>query len=132
MREKILNPTKSSDGYLSVNLYKNGNRDRKRIHQLVGEAFFNVKSNGKDIVIHHINNNKSDNNVVNLEVTTQRDNCITHAKKTSKYRGVCWCKQIKRWKAQLMVNGKIEYLGVFKNEEEAYAVYLKRLKEVGL
>ena len=44
LREKILNPTKSSDGYLSVNLYKNGNRDRKRIHQLVGEAFFNVKS----------------------------------------------------------------------------------------
>ena len=48
------------------------------MHTLVAEAFLNYKRDGKTItgVVNHIDKNKLNNNIENLEVTTQRKNMI--------------------------------------------------------
>mmetsp|Transcript_6889 Transcript_6889/g.11457 ORF Transcript_6889/g.11457 Transcript_6889/m.11457 type:complete len:293 (+) Transcript_6889:67-945(+) len=37
----------------------------------------------------------------------------------SKYRGVCWVRANQKWKAQITIDGKQAYLGLFDSEEEA-------------
>lgn len=48
---------------------------------------------------------------------------------TSKYKGVSYCKQTSKWKAQIRIKGKQTNLGRFKSEEEAAEVYNKKAFE---
>ena len=47
--------------------------------------------------------------------------------KTSQYVGVSWHKQGKKWQAQIKINGRRHYLGLFDNEENAHEAYLKAM-----
>lgn len=62
---KILSPSKDKDGYFQVVLCKNGKRKGYRVHRLVAEAF--VPNWFNDPQINHIDENKENNNVDNLE-----------------------------------------------------------------
>lgn len=62
---KILKPSKDKYGYLRVKLYKDGIRKTIRIHRLVAEAFLPNPLNLPQV--NHIDENKSNNNVENLE-----------------------------------------------------------------
>jgi hypothetical protein len=42
---------------------------------------------------------------------------------SSGYRGVSWCKEKRRWKAQIMVGGKTLFLGRYDTREDAHAIY---------
>lgn len=52
-------------GYLSVKLYNGNNYNRYKIHRLVAEAFIPNPNNYPQV--NHINEDKSDNRVENLE-----------------------------------------------------------------
>lgn len=69
----------SKDGYLKVNLYKDGKGSSKRIHRLVAEAFIPNPDNKPDV--NHKDGNKHNNNVENLEWVTKSENMI-HAYET--------------------------------------------------
>lgn len=59
-------------GYKQVVLYRNNKRCYKRVHRLVYEAF-----HGKipdKLIINHIDENKCNNNIDNLELTTNSEN----------------------------------------------------------
>ncbi len=64
------------NGYVYVPLYKNGRMHNKRVHILVMEAFTEHRSNGFDpsCVIDHIDGDKTNNHLSNLEVVTQAEN----------------------------------------------------------
>ena len=67
------------NGYLKVDLYKDKERYRKRINRLVAETYIPVPSNLKHLpveklTVDHINNNKKDNTVQNLQWLTRGDN----------------------------------------------------------
>jgi len=130
-KERILKPVVISGGYLAVNLYSNGVVKMRTIHQLVAEAFLNHKPNGHKLVVNHINFNKADNRVKNIEIITQRENTNQkHIKSSSKYTGVTWYKTGKKWVAKIHINGKDRHLGYFTNELEASKAYQNKLKEI--
>lgn len=69
--------------------------------------------------IDHINRIKDDNRIENLRVVTKRQNCCNLSTNTSGIPGVIWCKQQKKWRARIWVNGKNKHLGLFENIEDA-------------
>lgn len=77
--EKILKPQDSGHGYNRVNLYKNKKPKMITVHSIVLEAFTNKRENGK--VINHIDGDKKNNNLNNLEWCTSKENTI-HGFKT--------------------------------------------------
>ena len=71
-REKIMKPRKDKDGYLIVNLHKDGKMETYRVHRLVVNAFIPNPKNLPEV--NHINEIKSDNRVSNLEWITSQNN----------------------------------------------------------
>lgn len=77
IRERILKPSMDRpNGYYQIKLSKNGKLKTFKIHKLVIEHFLNKISKG--LVVNHIDGNKLNNNINNLEICTQKDN-IRHA-----------------------------------------------------
>lgn len=73
--ERLLKPVKNKDGYLLVNLYKDGKKKQCRVHRLVGMAFADLVGWTEDakgrpfeeLTINHLNEDKSVNLVSNLQ-----------------------------------------------------------------
>lgn len=74
--ERILKPIKNKGGYLIVNLYKYGKKKQFLIHRLVAQAFI-VNHQNKPFV-NHIDGNRQNNLLSNIEWCTQKEN-VTHA-----------------------------------------------------
>ena len=72
VREKILKPSISSNGYYTVVLCKNGKMHTHTIHKLVIEHFNRCRFNNE--VINHIDHDKLNNHIENLEYITQKEN----------------------------------------------------------
>ncbi len=123
-KERILKLSKDRHGYLNVSLSKNKKRKNFRVHKLIAITFLNHVPNGHVTVIDHIDNDKLKNQLLNLQEITNRENCSKDRKNgTSKYPGVSWHKQHKKWRSLIRINGKQKHLGYFETELEAYAVY---------
>jgi hypothetical protein len=111
-------------------------------------SFYAVrKENGKSIKMHrqilnapdhlvvdHIDHNGLNNRRKNLRVCTFAENCrnlrnrrsldcARDKPKTSRYKGVCWNKKLKKWTAAISCNNKTYHLGYFTNEIEAAKAY---------
>lgn len=71
-KEKILKPKKESNGYLRVNLSKNGKAKMHSVHRLVAIAYIPNPENKE--TVNHKNENKEDNRVENLEWMTSYEN----------------------------------------------------------
>ena len=71
-REKILKGVPDKDGYLRIHLHKYNKSKTKRIHRLVAECFIENPNNYP--MINHIDENKQNNNVENLEWCTTKYN----------------------------------------------------------
>ena len=128
IRKKFLN---KNNGYCYIGFSKNGEYSNFQVHQLVAMMFLNHIPCGHKLVVNHINFNKIDNRVQNLEIVTNRENNNhKHIKSTSKYTGVSWCKIRKKWKAQIYINGKVNNLGRFNTEIEASKKYEEKLKNI--
>ena len=76
--KRLLKSRKSQNGYLYVNLSKNGKYKSKNIHILVAKAYIPNPNNFPQV--NHIDGNKSNNNVNNLEWCTASHN-MKHAYK---------------------------------------------------
>ena len=66
-----LKPLLNKDGYFYVDLYKDGKQIHKRIHRLVADAFLGKNDH---LVVNHIDGNKKNNMVENLEWVTSSQN----------------------------------------------------------
>lgn len=132
-KERIRKLSLSASGYFSVVLCKNKIFSSMRINRLVASAFIPNPDNKKEV--NHIDSDKTNNNVNNLEWTTRREN-VSHGKlrgkKSSKYIGVTYRKLRKRWEVSIQIDGKREYLGGYKIETDAYQAYLNALMKYGI
>jgi len=129
---KNLSPGVNSSGRLNVILYKQGNVKNYNVYVLVAIAFLNHKSSGLKIVVDHIDNNRSNDKLYNLQLITQRQNVSKDRKGTSKYTGVCIHKITNKWQSTITVNGKQKHLGYFTDEKEASRVYQNELNKIKL
>ena len=81
---KILKEQKKQSGYIGCTLSKNGIVKHYKVHRLVAEAF--IPNTEHKPQINHINGDKTDNNVNNLEWCTAREN-INHSFKAGLSKG---------------------------------------------
>ena len=72
---RLRKPSLTDDGYLVLDLYGKNKREKVLVHRLVATAFL---SGGKDLTgleVNHIDGNKLNNSVENLEWVSPSQNC---------------------------------------------------------
>ncbi len=129
-KEKNLKPRDDNYGYYKVVLFRNGEKQSKRVHRLVAQAFLPNYYNKPEV--DHINRIRSDNRLINLRWVTKIENSMNLTKQentSSQYIGVSWEKLRKKWTANIRLNGKKKTLGRFNNEYEAHLAYQHALQE---
>ena len=127
LKEKYLKNT-LDNRYYRVGLSKESKSKIFNVHQLVAVAFLNHVIDGHNIVVDHIDNNPLNNSFENLQLVTSRYNSSKDKKGySSRYTGVSWAKNSKKWRVRLMINGKNKHIGLFTNEHEAHLAYQNAL-----
>ena len=71
---RILKQQINEKGYHTVTLYKDYIPYNQRVHRLVANAFYDGDHDGLDV--NHIDGNKSNNHLSNLEICTRKHNII--------------------------------------------------------
>lgn len=94
-----------------------------------------IMSAGKGKLIDHKDQFGLNNQKINLRESTHSQNSANrkaYKNSTSKYLGVGWNKEKKKWQAQITINYRRIHLGYFNQEEEAANVYnIKALEFFG-
>lgn len=103
---KVLKPSINKDGYLKVGLRKDGKQYLKSIHRLVATAF--IPNPEDKLQVNHIDGDKQNNTVFNLEWVTCKEN-IQHAWNTGLSR------MTKEQKKKLSESHKGKYTGKYKS-----------------
>lgn len=106
--------------YAVRNISINGKQTTQRMHQLI------MGDNPSKLDIDHRDGNGLNNQKSNLRFCTHQENQMnvrSHKDGSSKHRGVCWYKPSGKWIAQIQLNGKVIYLGLFDDEEDAARTY---------
>ena len=76
--------------------------------------------------IDHKDHNGLNNQKNNLRFCTQRENNMNRSKRentSSVYKGVSFFKESRKWRAQIMINGKVIHIGLFASEVDAAKAY---------
>jgi hypothetical protein len=74
--------------------------------------------------VHHINGDKTDNRIANLREATPQENQYNvgvRKDNSTGVAGVSWHKQVQRYRAYIMADGKPTHLGLFDTLEAAAA-----------
>lgn len=124
-RFNILKQSLTSNGYRFVNLWKDKKPTNKMAHIIIAEAFLGHVPNGQVIVVDHIDNNKTNNMVSNLQLITQRENSLKDKPlPKSGYKGVVWSTSNNKWQVRPRLNGKKFFVGYFDCPKYASDVYI--------
>ena len=130
-RNKFLCASDDGNGYLKVCVRKDGKSYAPKVHKLVAMAYLGHEPKGMKEVVDHINGNKLDNRLENLQLTTNRHNTSKDRKgHTSSYLGVSWSKKNKKWVAQIYKNKKQNFIGAFNCEMAAAKAYNDELNKL--
>lgn len=110
--------TVSSAGYFVVSLYINGNPYLYTVHRII----FLMHHGYMPVETDHIDGNRVNNNIENLRNVSRQENRrnMKLAKNNSSgFTGVTFKPRSKIWEAYIGVNGKLTYLGSYKDKQEA-------------
>ena len=120
-------------GYKVVVLRANGKKSLHTIAQLIAMAFLKYNPVGSRVVVDHIDGDKTNDRLDNLQIISNRENIAkSNRVKTSTYPGVHYRKDTKKWRAMITVNGKTKHIGTFDQELKAAKAYYNEVKKIGL
>lgn len=124
--ERILKPCDyKGKGYPIVAL-SSGDRvyQSHRVHRLIADHFLGAT---KKHAVDHIDGDRTNNNISNLRLCTVSQNGANkkkyHKGGFSKYKGVTYCKNRKKYIAQIGARENHKHLGAFTTQEEAALRY---------
>ncbi len=127
---RLLKKGIDSKGYYSVGIRQNLKTTTLNVHRLVAITF--VDNPDDKPFVDHIDNDRTNNNVINLRWCTNKEN-LQNSKlstaNTSGHKGVCWQKQHSKWRAQIQIDGITIHLGYFENKEDAIRARVQRANE---
>lgn len=125
----ILKQFKTLSGYNKCTFWLYGKSNNLMVHRLVCSAFIG-EPNGMQV--NHIDENKLNNNIKNLEYVSGRENIqkyySTRVNK-NKLLGASYYKPKNKWRSFIRVNGKQIFLGYFNTELEANKAYVEASKK---
>jgi len=125
--------TINNRGYYHVSMWdlKKKKNINSRVHVLVAMVFLNHTPCGMKYIIDHIDNNKLNNRVDNLQITNQRYNSSKDKKnKTSKYTGVSFDRSRNKWMSVIFKDNKLKNIGRYKCELSAHVAYVRELNKI--
>ena len=114
-------------GYCSITIHhQDGRISREQLHN-----YLYIQNYGKPLpdgmLLHHVNDNKWDNRLENLELTSRAHNSAAvdkkHGKSTSSFKGVSYNSKANKWNGQIVFEGQNTFLGHFEDEIEAARAY---------
>lgn len=91
-----------------------------------------IMNNPNGLQVDHIHHDTLDNRKCNLRTCTASQNMMNRGlfkNNKSGYTGVYLCKKSNKWRAQININKKQTYLGMFSNKHEAARVYNRYCKK---
>lgn len=134
----------SKDGYASFNIYYNNIHKTKKVAHFILECCYVFTTlpiwstkTSDGLTVNHINSNKTDNNIFNLKIETNRKNnqLKESIKIENKQSGLPLnvylkneCKRTKPYFVQIKVNNKCIYFGCFSTIQEAEEVAIRERK----
>jgi hypothetical protein len=128
-RVKLLKPSVSKCGYAFVKICKGNTSIPRSVHLLVVSAFKGHYSNKThELVVDHINSDKLDNRLNNLEVVSQREN-VKRAK-GGFFKKYSKNSRSNKYFSRISIEGKSVYLGNFSTPEDAIKAYDRAYEEL--
>jgi len=118
---------------LKGSIHRNGYREVKinkkiyQYHRIIFKIFnknWDITDNSKNNLIDHIDRNRLNNNIDNLRVVTNQENCFN-----TNCKGYSWHKRNNKWCVAIKLNGKSIWGGYFINEEDAKNKYSELKKQ---
>ena len=86
--------------------------------------------------IDHINGDRQDNRICNLRELNNSENAQNKKRackgSTSGILGVSWMTRANKWRAQIQINKRVTYLGIFGTKEAAQSAYMAAKKRLHL
>jgi len=85
-------------------------------------------------IVDHINHNGLDDRIANLRIATPRQNNWNTRKRrcncSSKYKGVHWSREMRKWRARIKFNGRTILIGDYDDERAAARAYDVKAREL--
>lgn len=111
---------KNKDGYIQMMVVDNKKHYCVMAHRF---AFF-LKNGYLSNITDHINGNRSDNRICNIRSVGSKENNRNQKSPKGYYRR----KDCNSFQSQITVDGRVVYLGIYKDETEAKNAYLSAKK----
>lgn len=120
----VLPCRQNSRGYATIQV---AGAARMLVHRVVFALSIGCWPEG---IIDHINRNKLDNRLSNLRLASESENNVNKPglERTSRFKGVSWHRQSKRWRAQTKFAGRKIHIGSYATEHEAALAYDSRVR----
>lgn len=110
-------PGADGGGYLAVNLCKNGSQILTKVHRIVAFAF--IPNPEQKPEVDHINRDRTDNRVENLQWSTKRENMLNTHRHDRKQYGIYWVKLRSVYEVKFRVNKQMRHYGWHDTLEDA-------------